>query len=128
VTAGDRSRIALAIAAAEQGTTGRIAVRVLTDGDLDAFERAKGEFVRAGLHQHEHGNAALFLIAPKARKFAVIGDAALHDRVGDSFWQRLVDEMQPYFVRDAIADGVVAGVGRIGEVLQTHFAAPQSAP
>lgn len=123
MTTQDRGRIAKAIAAAEAETTGRIAVRIVPDkGGIDAFERAKREFGRHGLHLHEHENAALVLVAPKARRFAVIGDRALHARVGDGFWNDVVAEMRPYFARDAVADGIVHAVERIGHELHAHFA------
>lgn len=119
--AKDRRRIAAAIAAAEDGTTGRIAVRVVPDRDLDAFERAKHEFGRTGLHRHPEANAALVLVAPKARQFAVLGDRALHERVGDAFWQEVVASSRPYFARDEIAGGIINAVERIGEQLHRHF-------
>ncbi len=74
-----------------------------------------------GLHRHKHGNAALILVAPKARQYAIIGDRALHDRVGDDFWNDVVAESQPHFARGA-AEGVTHAVGRIGEQLRAHFA------
>jgi uncharacterized membrane protein len=120
VTARDRRAIAAAIARAEEGTTGRIGVRIIPDSSVDAFERAKREFERVGLHRHEPGNAALILVAPKARQFAIIGDRALHARVGDGFWNEMVAESQPFFARDA-TEGVTHAVGRIGEQLRTHF-------
>ena len=128
MTSADRSRIALAIAGAESGTTGRIAVRVIPGASVDAFARAREEFERAGLHRRDAGNAALLLIAPKARRFAVIGDRELHARVGDAFWNSVVEEMRPYFARDAMTDGILHGVGRVGEALQSHFAIPEASP
>jgi len=127
VTAQERSRIAQAIAAAEAHTTGRIAVRLIPDKGVDAFERAKREFGRHGLHLHAHENAAMVLVAPKARRFAVVGDRALHERVGDQFWNDVVTEMRPYFAREAIADAIVHAVERIGTVLHQHFQAPENA-
>jgi uncharacterized membrane protein len=124
VTRADRATVAQAISAAEDGTTGRIAVRVIPDKTVDVFERAKHEFARTGLHRHDRANAALVLVAPKARRFAVIGDRALHARVGDAFWRDVVEESRPYFARGAIAEGVVHAVGRVGEVLHAHFPAP----
>ena len=121
MTAAERSRVADAIAEAERGTTGVVAVRVIRHETRDAFEHAKREFERAGMHRHQHANAALILVAPKARRFAVIGDAALHERVGDEFWQRIVDEMRGQLAAGAIADAVVTGVRRLGEAFHTHF-------
>jgi uncharacterized membrane protein len=128
MTPQERGRVASAIAAAEEGTTGRIAVRVIPDKSLDAFERAKHEFGRHGLHLHEHENAALVLVAPKARQFAVLGDRALHERVGDAFWNEVVEEMRPFFARNAIADGIVHAIGRLGTALHAHFATGDPQP
>jgi uncharacterized membrane protein len=127
VTRADGARIDAAIAAATAGTTGHIAVRVVTEKDVDAFERAKAEFEHRKLHHAEDRNAALVLVAPKARSFAVLGDRALHEHVGQSFWQELVAEMKPYFARDAIADGIVHAVTRLGRELHAHFLAEPKA-
>jgi uncharacterized membrane protein len=121
VTNKERDAIAAAIAAAEDGTTGRIAVREIPDPTVDAFQRARREFEQSGLQGHPGANAALILVAPKARQFAVLGDRALHERVGDDFWNGIVAESRTYFQRGAIADGVIAAVARIGEALRTHF-------
>jgi len=128
MTDAERRRIAAAIADAENGTTGRIAVREIFDADVDAFDRAKAEFRKIGMHRIPEANGALVLVAPKARRFAVIGDRALHTRVGDAFWNGIVDESQTHFANGAIADGVVAAVERIGEALKTHFAEPTTGP
>jgi len=125
VTNQERDAVAAAIAGAEAGTTGRIAVREIPDATVDAFERAKREFEGIGLHRHPSANGALVLVAPKARRFAVVGDRALHERVGGAFWDDVVRESRPYFERGAVADGVIAAVNRIGEALRTHF--PQAA-
>jgi uncharacterized membrane protein len=122
MTPSEQESIADAIRKAERGTSGRIAVRVILDDDAgDAFKRARDEFRWIGLHRHEPGNAALVLVAPKARRFAVLGDRALHERVGNAFWDDVVREAQPYFARGQTADGVRYAVGRIGEALHQHF-------
>jgi uncharacterized membrane protein len=122
VTRDQRAAIARALTVAEEGTTGRIAVRVIPDKTVDAFERAKHEFARTGLHRHDEANAALILVAPNARRFAIVGDRALHARVGDAFWQDVVEESRPYFARGAVTDGILHAVGRVGEALHAHFA------
>jgi uncharacterized membrane protein len=128
VTRPERDAIARAISDAEEGTTGRIAVRVIPDRSVDAFERAKTEFARVGLHRHAAANAALILVAPKARRFAVIGDRALHELVGDAFWNDVVAKSQPYFARGEVSAGILYAVGQIGEALHAHFAEPAEEP
>lgn len=115
------ARIERAIVAAEAGTTGHIVVRVIPDREVDAFTRARSEFERAGLHNMRERDVALILVAPVAKKYAVLGDRDLHARVGDAFWQRLVDEMRPYFTHGKSADAIVYAVERIGRELRTHF-------
>jgi uncharacterized membrane protein len=126
VSKAQQATIAAAIAAAEDGTTGRIAVREIPDRSVDAFERAKREFGRIGLERHEHANAALILVAPQARRFAIIGDRALHERVGDAFWNDVVEKSTPFFARGETEAGILYAVARLGDVLHTHFAEPQS--
>jgi uncharacterized membrane protein len=124
MNAEQRANIARAIKEAEAKTTGRIVVRVIPDRSVDAFERAKYDFGRAGLHHHATRNAALILVAPKAQRFAVLGDRALHERVGDAFWRDVVDEARPYFSRGALEDGVLHAVARIGAALHEYFPEP----
>lgn len=124
MTRQEQEEIGNAIAQAQVGTTGRIAVRVLNEANVDdAFERAKQEFFEIGLQRHEHANGALILVAPKARRFAIIGDRALHEKVGAAFWDEVVKESQPFFARGDTQAGILYGIARIGEALRTHFAA-----
>ncbi|HEX4013168.1 MAG TPA: TPM domain-containing protein [Candidatus Cybelea sp.] len=122
MTKADRAEIAHAIAQAEDGTSGRIAVRLIPDRSVDAFARAKREFTALKLHRYEPRNGALILVAPKARQFAVIGDTELHNRVGDQFWNDVVKETQPYFARGETQAGILYAIARIGEVLRQNFA------
>lgn len=119
----DRARIEQAIREAEAGTTGRIWVRFVPDRELDALERARTEFVRRRLHRNDPHNTALVLVAPDAQKFAVIGDRDLNERVGESFWAELVEEMRPHFVSHGIEQAVCVAVERIGHQLRVHFPA-----
>jgi uncharacterized membrane protein len=117
------ARIERAIRSAETGTTGHIVVRIVPDAQVDAFSRARDEFERAGLHAARERNAAMILVAPAAKRFAVLGDRELHARVGDAFWERLVGEMQPAFASGKVADAIVHAVDRIGRELHAHFPA-----
>lgn len=126
MTSQERRRIAAAIAQAETGTDGRIAVRLIPDAAVDAFERAKTEFERIGMSRHERRNAALILVAPRARRYAVVGDCALHERVGDAFWNDVVAEVQPIFARDDVTGAIVRVVERIGSALRKHFASGEA--
>jgi uncharacterized membrane protein len=118
----DRERIRDAMVRAERGTTARVAVRIVPDSDVNALERAKAEFQHAEMHRHGPGNAALILLAPKARQFAVVGDRELHARVGDQFWNDVVEGMRQHLVDGDITGAIVAGLDRLGVALREHFA------
>ncbi len=121
MTRKDRERIDRAIGEAEKGTTGLIIVRVLNDRRLDPMARAKAEFAHFGLHRRETRNAALLLVAPNARQFALYGDRALHEKVGDAFWNDASAEFKRYMMYDQLVDGIVAVVGRLGVAFREHF-------
>lgn len=118
----DGDRIRKAIDAAENGTTGRIGVRIVSGKTGDALEDARRHFMEAHLHHHEHRNGVVFFIAPKARRFAVVGDHEIHAHVGDAFWNKLVEDMKPYFAKGEMTEGLVLGIARVGEQLRLHFA------
>ena len=121
MTAAEDRRIKGAIAAAESRTTGHIVVRVISDKAIAALDHAKAEFQHARFHDNPARNTALVLVAPKARSFAVIGDAALHQRVGEPFWNDLIKEMTPYFARGATVDGIDHAITQLGRALAEHF-------
>lgn len=121
MTKADRARVHEALIRAQRGTTAHIGVRIVPDAEVNAYERAIEEFESAGLHTHEHRNAALILVAPKARRYAVIGDRALHERVGEAFWAEAVAKMQPLFARGDFGDALIEGIDCVGRALHEHF-------
>lgn len=114
-------RIREAIDAAERGTTGRIGVRVVSGRSANALDDARKHFAHARLHEHPHHNAVVFFVAPNARRFAVFGDEAIHERVGEAFWNELVAQMQPHFERADVTGALLHGIARVGEKLREHF-------
>jgi uncharacterized membrane protein len=119
----DGARIRAAIDEAERGTTARIGVHVAHGRVCDAFEHARGQFYRAGLHEHPGANAVLFVVAPASRKFAVYGGTAVHERLGEAFWSRLVADMAPHFAQGRPSEALIEGIRTVGAQLRAHFPA-----
>src|SRR5438128_5630287 len=90
----DHKRIVRAIAAAETKTSAQIRVYIQR-GNLkgDALAAARKQFQKLGMQKTNERNAVLILVAPRARKFAVVGDAGVHQKCGEIYWQGLVDSM-----------------------------------
>jgi len=121
VTDADRKQVHEALTRAQSGTSARIGVRIIPDAEVDAYERAVKEFETANLHTHEHRNAVLILVAPNAKRYAVIGDSALHARVGDAFWNDAVARMRPHFISGDIPGALIDVIDFVGKALHEHF-------
>ena len=74
-----------------------------------------------GMEKTRERNGVLIFVAPRAHKFAVIGDAGVHARCGDEFWTQLAHEMSGHFRRSEFTTGIVHGVQKAGELLAQHF-------
>ena len=113
--------IVAAIRDTEHQTTGEIRVSISAKRIDDAMAAAQKEFLRLGMNHSKERNGVLIFVAPRARKFAVIGDAAVHAKCGDEFWRKLADAMSGHFRKSEFTPGIVHGVQKAGELLAEHF-------
>jgi uncharacterized membrane protein len=121
LSAADRGRIVAAIHAAERGTSGEIRVHVQPRCGDDPVRDATRVFERLGMTRTAARNGVLIFLAVRDRRFAVIGDTAIHAALGDDFWRKTADAMTPHFARGDLAAGLEAGVEAIGHALRHHF-------
>jgi len=115
----DSDRIVAAIAEAEGQSSAEIRVHVTHRKQKDLEERARRRFALLGMTK------TLFYIAPRLRKFQILGDSGIHEKCGDDFWKEVASEMEESFRRDAFTEGILRGIEKVGEVLARHF--PHSA-
>ena len=116
------AEIVAAIQAAELKTSGEVRVFISHKADVtNPVTAAQEEFSRLGMTQTREHNGVLIYLAPGPRKFAVIGDAGVHARCGDGFWQKLAGAMTDHFRKSEFTEGIVQGVKRAGELLAEHF-------
>jgi len=118
----EHDAIVQAIRDAESKTSGEIRV-FIQRGEVkdDPFVAAKKRFHRLGLHKNAHHNDVLIWVAPRAHKFAVVGDEAIHQKCGDELWQRLVEKMRGHFRNEKFTHALVDAIHEIGDVLAEHF-------
>jgi uncharacterized membrane protein len=62
----------------------------------------------------------LFYVAVDDRRFAIVGDAGIHAKVGDAFWVQLRDAMREAFARGDAATGLCRAIDEAGAQLATH--------
>lgn len=117
----DVTRVKAAIAKAEHMTSGEVVVSVapLFWGSVE--KAAQKAFVRLGVvHTKEH-NGVLIFVVPGRKKFMVLGDSAIHEKVGQEFWEVVAAQLSGHFRQGDFTEGLVRAVEVIGEQLATHF-------
>lgn len=117
----DSDRIVSAIAEAERRSSGEIRVHVTLRKPDDLESRARRRFERLGMTKTAERNGVLFYIAPTVRRFQILGDSGIHERCGPDFWKEVAAEMEESFRRGEFTEGVVRGVGKVGDILARHF-------
>jgi len=111
-----------AISEAESKTSGEIRV-FIQHGKLtaDPLVAAQKKFHQLRMHTKRERNAVLIFVAPRAHKFAVVGDKAIHEKCGNEFWQRIVDGMRAHFQNEKFSHALVDAINEIGKLLAAHF-------
>lgn len=117
----DSDRIVGAIADTEKRSSGEIRVHVTLRKPSNLEERARRRFELLGMTRTAERNGVLIYIAPKLRRFQILGDSGIHEKCGDDFWKETAAAMEERFRRGEFTEGLVHGIGKVGEVLAAHF-------
>jgi uncharacterized membrane protein len=122
----EHDRVHRAIQAAEQGTSGDIVLYISRRGAVDPLAAAHHEFRKLRLGDATNKNGLLIFLAPKSQKFAIVGGAAFHDKVGQAWWDELAALLARHLKENRYTDGLVATIEEAGRALRTHFPAAHS--
>jgi uncharacterized membrane protein len=117
----DDDKIVAAIGAAESRSSGEIRVFISQHEVDDALAEAKRRFKEMGMEKTAERNGVLIYVAPKSRAFAIVGDAAVHAKCGDDFWNETTEKMRGFFKQEKFGEGLVEAIRIVGEVLGRHF-------
>jgi uncharacterized membrane protein len=117
----DSDRIVGAIADAEKRSSGEIRVHVTRRKPANLEERARRRFELLGMTRTAERNGVLIYIAPKLRRFQILGDSGIHEKCGDDFWKETAAEIETYFRRGEFTEGLMHGIGKAGDLLASHF-------
>jgi uncharacterized membrane protein len=117
----DDEKIAAAIASAHANTTSAVRLLISKRDCADPVASAERHFRAMQLDKRLGRDAILIFVAPLSHTFAIYGDAAVHEKFGDALWATLRDETAAHLKESRFTDGLVHAIGRIGELLATHF-------
>jgi uncharacterized membrane protein len=117
----DTARVEQAIRDAETRTSGEIAVSVapLFWGNVE--KAAQKAFARIGMTQTQLRNGVLFFVVPSRRRFVVLGDTGIHEKVGQEFWNQVATHLSEHFRAGNFTEGLVHGIAEVGKQLAAHF-------
>ena len=117
----DQDKVKAAIEKAEHRTSGEICVSVapLFWGSIE--KAADKAFGRMGMARTRERTGVLFFIVPSRRRFVVLGDRGIHEKVGQEFWDRIATAVSEKFREGDFTGGLVKGIEEVGHQLSTHF-------
>ncbi len=110
-----------AIAKAEQHTSGEIRLHLENFCFGSEVKAAERVFTRLNMHQTAERNGVLIYIATVSRKIAVIGDEGIHQKLGASFWQTVVDRLIAQFKAERKAPALAECIVECGRQLGKYF-------
>ncbi|MDD5261240.1 MAG: TPM domain-containing protein [Methylacidiphilales bacterium] len=119
----EHERVLHAIRAAEQGTTGDIVLLISHRRTNDPLAAAHKAFGKLHLKSVGGKNSLLIFVAPESQKFAVVGGTALHEKVGQKWWDDLMVILAEHFKEARYTEGLLAVLNKVGQAYKNHFPA-----
>lgn len=120
-TSEQREDIRQAIMDAELDTSGEIRVHIETSFQGDVMDRAAWIFKDLRMYETEQRNGVLIYLSVRNRRFAIIGDTGIHQKVGDAFWNDTKQAMIGHFRESRFTEGLTEAIRRAGLQLKKHF-------
>lgn len=113
--------IRIAIMNAELDTSGEIRVHIETTCKGDSMERAYEIFHKLEMNETVAQNGVLIYLAVKNRKFGIVGDKGIHERVPEKYWDAIKNRMIDHFRENRFTEGLVEAINDIGKQLKNFF-------
>ncbi len=110
-----------AIADAEHSTSGEVRVHIDDECKGDVLDVAADVFHKLKMNKTELRNGVLFYLAVSNRKFAILGDKGINQKVPENFWDTIKDVMLEHFKQQQFTEGLCKGIEMAGEKLKSHF-------
>lgn len=117
----DDDKIVAAIELAEMKTSGEIRVHFVKRVKGSVFEHAKKTFEDLGMTKTKERNGILFFIAEQSHQFSILGDIGIHEKVHQSFWDEIRNQMVDQFKNKNMTEGLCRGIQVCGEKLAVYF-------
>jgi uncharacterized membrane protein len=110
-----------AIQSAEDHSTGEIRVHIDSNTETNNAERAYDVFKELCMNKTAELNAVLFHVNFEQKYLTIIGDKGIHERVNQSYWDALHDEITIKFANGKFFEALRDAILKTGLELKKHF-------
>jgi len=122
----DFLRISSQIKKSEKSTSGEIRIsikekRQFTDRNKSIRQLAEKEFYKLNMQQTRDKTGILLFLLLNERQFYILADQGINEKVTQETWDSVRNEIQSKFQEGNFCDGMLAGVERVGKILEEHF-------
>jgi len=117
----NKLQITNAIRVAELNTSGEIRIHIEKICKGDVLDRAAYIFEKLEMHKTKLRNGVLFYLAIEDRKFAILGDVGINQKVSEDFWEKTKEVVLSHFKDGILTEGLTKGILMAGEQLKAHF-------
>ena len=110
-----------AIEGAMSRTSGEIRLRVGKKAGKNPLLSARAAFLELGMRGAAMKNGVLFYVWVEDKKFAVLGDDGIDQKVPEGFWESVKDVVLVKFRQKDFAIGLAGGINMAAEKLAEFF-------
>ena len=124
----DVSVLVEAIKTAENHSTGEIRVHIDSSTEQENECVAWEVFEKLQMHETKDRNAVLFHVNFDQKYLSIIGDKGIHEKVCQSFWDKIHAEMVADFAKGDYLQGLKYGILATGIELKKYFPVSEENP
>ena len=120
-TLEQQNAIEQAIEDAEKLTSGEIRLHIDKECKGDPIDCAIEIFKKLEMDKTELRNGVLFYLSIDDRKFAIIGDKGINEKVSKDFWDNIHKTSITYFQQQKFTEGLTFSIFKAGRQLAKYF-------
>ena len=121
LTTEQENSVIKTIQEAEKNTSGEIRIHLENNTKKPSLERAKEVFLYLKMDDTKDRNGVLIYIGVENKKIAILGDIGINKLVPDNFWEKEIQLLKDFFIKNEFEEGLIAAVKKVGEKLQLFF-------
>jgi uncharacterized membrane protein len=110
----------------EKITSGEIRVAIKEEADFlkkkkDIKTLAEEEFYKLKMDSTRDKTGILIYVLLSKRKFYILADSGINEKVDQDVWNSIRDEIQTEFQKGRYLEGILKAIEKVGNLLSQHF-------